>query len=83
MTRQDFIAGKEFKVDSRTFFQLSQDQRTIEMIYRTSNLDKIVMIDYHMNITKIGRLGFETYTYLLGKKIARKIKFAELELFQG
>jgi hypothetical protein len=83
MTREQFTTGTEFTIGQTNFFRLSQDQRTIEKIYRSSDKTRIILEDYHMNVEKIGRVEFEAYTYMLGKKVVRKIKFADLQLFQG
>ena len=80
MTKEDFIAGFEFAM-GLAFFKLEQDQRSITKVYRSGDRSSVVMEDYHMNVEKIGKVGFEAYTFLLGKKIVRKIKFSELELF--
>ena len=41
------------------------------------------MEDYHMNIEKMGRVGFKAYTFMLGKKINVSLKFRDLELFKS
>jgi len=82
MTREDFLSGVEFEMGSSTF-KLEQDQRSITKVYRSNDRSTVVMEDHHMNVEKIGRVGFECYTYLLGKKIVRKVRFEELEVFKG
>ena len=82
MTREDFLSGVEFEMGSSTF-KLEQDQRSISKVYRSNDRSTVVMEDHHMNVEKIGRVGFECYTYLLGKKIVRKVRFEELEVFKG
>ena len=83
MTREDFIAGVEFEMDFGTFFKLEQDQRSISKVYRSTDRSRVVMEDHHMNVEKIGRVGFECYTYLLGRKVERKIRFESLKVFKG
>ena len=83
MTREDFIAGVEFEMDFGTFFKLEHDQRSITKVYRSGDRSRTVMEDHHMNVEKIGRVGFEAYTYLLGKKSVRKVRFKDLEPFKG
>ena len=83
MTREDFLSGVEFEMDFGTFFKLEQDQRSISKVYRSNDRSTVVMEDHHMNVEKIGKVGFECYTYLLGKKIVRKVRFEELEVFKG
>lgn len=82
MTREDFIAGVEFEIRGN-FFKLDRDQRSITKVFRTSDRSRVVMEDYHMNIEMIGRVRFECYTYMLGRKVERKIRFEDLEVFKG
>ena len=83
MTREEFLAGVEFEMNFGTFFKLEQDQRSISKVYRSGDRSRTIMEDHHMNVEKIGRVGFECYTYLLGKKVVRKIRFEDLELFKS
>ena len=81
MTKEDFIAGVEFEIGGNFF---KKEFNTIIKVYRSrEDRSIIIMKDYHMNVEKIGRVGFEAFTYILGKKVVRKIKFSELELFKG
>ena len=82
MTREDFIAGVEFEIKGN-YFKLDRDQRSITKVYRTTDRSRVVMEDYHMNVEKIGRVIFETYAYMMGKKVERKIRFEDLEPFKG
>ena len=82
MTREDFIAGVEFEIKGN-YFKLDKDQRSITKVFRTSDRSRIVMEDYHMNVEMMGRVRFEAYTYVLGKKVERKIRFEDLEVFKG
>ena len=82
MKKEDFIAGVEFEMDFGTFFKLEQDQRSISKVYRSGDRSSIIMEDHHMNVEKIGKVGFECYTYLLGKKIVRKVRFEDLIVFE-
>lgn len=80
MTTQDFIAGVEFEMDGN-FFKL--EGRTITKIYRSRDRSSIVMEDHHMNVDKIGKFSFEAYTYILGRKVVRKLRIEELVQFKG
>jgi hypothetical protein len=82
MTREDFLSGVEFEMDFGTFFKLEQDQRSISKVYRSGDRTRVVMEDHHMNVEKIGKVEFEAYTYLLGKKIVRKVRFEDLIEFK-
>lgn len=80
MTREDFIAGVEFEMDGN-FFKL--EGRTITKLYRSRDRSRVVMEDHHMNIESIGKFSFEAYTYILGKKVVRKMRIEELVEFKG
>jgi hypothetical protein len=80
MTREDFMAGVEFEMNGNFF---KREDNTITKVYRSSDRSRTVMEDYHMNIEKMGRVGFECYTFLLGKRIVRKVRFKDLEPFKG
>jgi hypothetical protein len=41
------------------------------------------MEDYHMNVEMIGRVRFECYSYMMGRKVERRIRFEDLEVFKG
>ena len=82
MTREDFIAGVEFEIKGN-YFKLDKDQRSITKVFRTSDRSRVVMEDYHMNVEMIGKVRFEAYTYMLGQKVVRKIRFEDLEVFKG
>ena len=82
MTREDFIAGVEFEIKGN-YFKLDKDQRSITKVFRTSDRSRVVMEDYHMNVEMMGRVRFEAYTYVLGNKVERKIRFEDLEVFKG
>jgi len=60
-----------------------KEDNAITKVYRSNDRSRTIMEDYHMNIEKISRVGFECYTYLLGKRIVRKVRFEELEVFKG
>jgi hypothetical protein len=80
MTREDFMAGVEFEMNGNFF---KREDSTITKVYRSNDRSRTVMEDYHMNIEKMGRVGFECYTFLLGKRIVRKVSFKDLEPFKG
>ena len=82
MTREDFLSGVEFEMGS-SYFKLDKDQRSITKVYRSNDRSRVVMEDHHMNIEKMGRVGFEAYTYMLNEKVVRKVRFEELEVFKG
>jgi hypothetical protein len=85
MTKDEFVSGKEFRI-SKGFFKYKGEGEDVEIghiskVYRSNDETRVIMEDYHMNVTKIGRVRFEAFTYCLGKKVERKLKFSELEMF--
>ena len=82
MTREDFIAGVEFEIRGN-YFKLDKDKRSITKVFRTSDRSRVVMEDYHMNVEMIGRVRFECYSYMMGRKVERRIRFEDLEVFKG
>jgi len=80
MTRQEFITGAEFEINGNFF---KKEDNIITKVYRSNDRSRIVMEDHHMNIEKIGKVQFEAYTYILNKRIVRKVRFADLEVFKG
>ena len=80
MTREDFIAGVEFEIKGNFF---KRENSTITKVYRSRDRSTTVMEDYHMSIESIGRVGFECYSYMMGKRVERKVRFEDLEVFKG
>ena len=80
MTKQQFLSGAEFEMNGNFF---RKEGMAIIKVYRSSDRSRVVMEDYHMNVEKIGKVQFECYTFLVGKKIVRKVRFADLEVFKG
>ncbi len=80
MTKQQFLSGAEFEMN-RNFFR--KEGMAIIKVYRSSDRSKVILEDYHMNVEKVGKVQVECYTFLLGKRIVRKVRFDEVEVFKG
>ena len=80
MTKEDFIAGVEFEVNGNFF---KREKEVITKVYRSNDRSRVVMEDYHMGIESIGRVGFEAFSFMIGKKVTRKLRFEDLEVFKG
>jgi hypothetical protein len=80
MTKQQFLSGVEFEINGN-FFKFEFNR--ITKVYRSSDRSKVILEDYHMNVEKVGKVQFECFTFLLGKKIVRKIRFEDLEVFKS
>lgn len=82
MTKEQFLSGAEFEIKGG-YFKLDKEERSITKVFRSTDRTRIVMQDYHMNVDRIGRVGFEAYTYILGIKVERKIRFEDLVEFKS
>ena len=74
-----YIGGKNYKGDSTYNFNgagciLRQSRSSID--------ERVVMDDYECNIFKLGRVGFEGFTYVMGKKVLVKVRFEDLVEFK-
>jgi hypothetical protein len=85
MTKQEFLSGTSFTIGTPKYKGCETyyfDGSSIAKQNRSS-IDERVIIDGHeANIIKVGRLGFSAYTFVLGKKVIRKIKFEDLVVFK-
>ena len=86
MTKEQFLAGtpfyigkKSYKGDSTFYYKggiiCKQSRSSID--------EEVILDDYHCNIYKIGRVGFEGFTFILGKGVRVKLKFADLIPFSS
>ena len=82
MTREQFLNGVEFDIKGN-YFKLDKERRSITKVFRSTDRTRIVMEDYHMNVEKIGRVGFKAYTYIMGRRVDRKIRFEDLVEFKS
>jgi hypothetical protein len=82
MTKEQFLNGVEFDIRGN-YFKLDKERRSITRIFRSTDRTRVVMEDYHMNVEKIGRVGFEAYAYILGRRVDRKIRFEDLVEFKS
>jgi hypothetical protein len=85
MTQEQFLDGVSFKVIGKTDYKGASTFRYDgECILREtrSSIDEKIMYDaYHLNVKKIGRVGFEGFVYVMNKKVNIKHKFEELIVF--
>ena len=83
MTKEQFLNGTPFYIGRKKYagdstFYYHGDPGCIMKQSRSSIDERVVIDDYHCNVTKIGRLGFEGLTFILGKKTSVKLKFKDL-----
>jgi hypothetical protein len=86
MTKEQFISGTSFYIrgkkyngDSTYYFNEDHIRKQI----RSSIEESIILEDHECNVDKVGRLGFTGYTYVMGKRVVVKLKFADLVEFQS
>jgi len=73
-----YIKGKKYKGDSTYNFN---GAGSISRQSRSSVDERVVLDDYECNIFKMGRVGFEGFTYVMGKKVVVKVRFSDLVEF--
>jgi hypothetical protein len=85
MTKEQFLDGTSFKVISNLDYKGSStfryDGECLMKETRSSIDEHIIYDSYHLNIKKIGRVGFEGFTYVMDKRVNIKYKFTDLISF--
>ncbi len=86
MTKEQFLNGTSFKVISNVDYKGAQtfkyDGDCLLKETRSSIDEQVIYSAYHLNIKKIGRIGFEGFTYVMNKRVNIKHKFTDLISFQ-
>jgi len=80
MTKQQFLDGKSFSLPytySNTTTYKCEDGRSLIQEYRTKE-GQILISDYIMNIDKIGNKMVTCFTYIIGTKIIKKIRYEDM-----
>jgi hypothetical protein len=84
MTKQEFLNGTCFLLKASTYKGESTykfDEGVITKQSRSSVDNRVVLDDYECNISKIGRVGFEGFTFIMGKRVNVKYKYEDLIIF--
>jgi hypothetical protein len=84
MTKEQFMNGVPFKVASKVDYKGASTFKYDECIMkqvRSGEDNSILLEDYHLNVKKIGRLGFEGFVFVMNKKVNIKYKFEDLIVF--
>ena len=86
MTKQQFLSGAHFYIGGKKYNGDStynfNGAGSISRQSRSSIDERIVLDDYECNIFKMGRVGFEGFTYVMGKKVVVKVRFSDLVPFE-
>jgi len=88
MTREQFLSGTIFTIGVPTYkgactYSYNKDAGCIMRQSRSSIDERVVIDDYECNIPKVGRLGFQGFTFVLKKRVLVKYKFSDLVEFKG
>ena len=87
MTKEEFLNGKSFKLSTHasTTYKYNPDHVELGSLtkeYRMSTDDqRIILSDSIMNVEKIGTKMVTLYTFLLGDKIVKKIRYEDMVEF--
>ena len=87
MTKEQFLNGTQFYIGRPTYkgactYSLRHNAECITKQSRSSIDERVVIDDYECNVTKIGRVGFTGFTYVMKKKVVVKYKFSDLVEFK-
>jgi hypothetical protein len=86
MTKEQFLSGAHFYIGGKKYNGDStynfNGAGSISRQSRSSIDERVVMDDYECNIFKMGRVGFEGFTYVMGKKVMVKVRFSDLVEFK-
>lgn len=80
MTKQQFLDGKSFSLPytySDATYRSDKDGRCLIQEHRTKE-GELIISDYLMNIDKIGSKMITCFTFILGTKITKKIRYEDM-----
>lgn len=80
MTIHQFIGGTSFLLptkDQKTSNSFKYEDGIILQEYKSERGELIATL-HEANVSKVGRVGFEAYNFVLGKKIKVKYRFEDL-----
>ena len=86
MTKEQFLSGAKFYINGKKYKGDStynfNGAGSISKQSRSSIDERVVIDDYECNIFKLGRVGFEGFTFVMGKKVVVKVRFEDLVPFE-
>ena len=84
MTKQEFLSGKSFSLpyvtSSSTTYKCNSEVQYLAQEFRTKE-GKVVASAHLMNIDKIGNKMITCFTFILGDKIIKKIRYEDMVEF--
>ena len=87
MTREQFISGVTFRVGfltykgANTFTYNAKDNYMLKQT-RSSIDERVMCDDYCCNVSKVGKVWFEGFTHVMGKRVVVRYKFEDLVIFE-
>lgn len=85
MTKEQFLSGVQFTLGPSKFrgdSTYNYDNGHISRQIRSAVDGRIVLDDFECNVNKIGRVGFTGLTFIMGKRVVVKHRFADLVEFK-
>ena len=88
MTKEQFLDGTMFTVGGLTYkgactYSYNENAGCMMRQTRSSLDERIVMNEHECNVTKIGRVGFEGFAFVMKKKVVVKYRFSDLVPFES
>ena len=91
MTREQFLKGVSFKLKGLTYkgdwtyryekgFRVNEGSIVRES--RSFENERVISYSYHNNISKVGRVAVEGFTYVFNKKVKVKVRFEDMIEFK-
>jgi hypothetical protein len=85
MTREQFLNGVSFRPIGRTYkgdWTYKYDGQAIIRESRSSIDERVLTYSHHNNVTKVGRVAVEGFTYIFNKKVKVKVRFEDMIEFK-
>lgn len=85
MTSEQFLNGTPFRVKGINSYKGAPTYKYDECIVeenRSSIDERVILTSYHLNVTKVGKVGFEGFTFVMNKKVKVKYRFEDLVEFK-
>ena len=84
MTKEQFISGTPFYIGGKTYkgantYCFKGEHITSQI--RSSIDERVICDDHEVNVRKVGRVGFEGYTFVMKKRVVVKYRFSDLVEF--
>ena len=85
MTQEQFLNGTPFRVIAGINYKgastFTYDGKCLMKQSRSSIDERMLFEDYHLNVSKVGKTGFEGFTFIMNKEVKVKFKYTELQEF--